>query len=123
MRFEQRCNLGIAVGPVCLDGNNTEIVSTDEALRALLTVQYTGTGVLHGRWQIAEPESSEGVPFYRTLALVNTNLQTSQRSTLRSPALPSTRPGKYLLRVLVRNASTGSAAQTRKNGGCSGSIR
>ena len=85
-------------------GNNTEIVSTDEALRALLTVQYTGTGVLHGRWQIAEPESSEGVPFYRTLALVNTNLQTSQRSTLRSPALPSTRPGKYLLRFCVTKA-------------------
>jgi len=86
-------------------GNNAEIVGTDETLRALLTVQYTGTGVLHGRWQIAEPESSEGVPMYRTLALVNTNLQTSQRSTLRSPALPSARPGKYLLRFCVTSVT------------------
>lgn len=84
-------------------GNNTEIVTVDESMRASLTVSYSGKGMLRGRWQIAEPGSSEGAPLYRTLSLVNTNLTTSQRSTLRSPALPTGRSGKYLLRFCVTN--------------------
>jgi hypothetical protein len=79
-------------------GNNTAIATIGEPLRAMLTVQYTGSGMLAGRWQIAEPESSEGTPLFRTMALVNTNLQASQRSTLRSPVLPTARGGKYLVR-------------------------
>ena len=73
----------------------------DEQLRATLTVLYTGTGVLRGRWQLAEPESSDGVPVYRTLTLVNKNLLSSQRSTLHSPRLPTGRAGKYLVRFCV----------------------
>lgn len=84
-------------------GNNTKVATSDESLRAALTVSYNGTGLLQGRWQIAEPGSSEGLPLYRTLAIVNTNLRASQRSTLRSPALPTGRPGKYLLRFCVTN--------------------
>lgn len=84
-------------------GNNTKIATTDESLRAALTVSYGGTGLLKGRWQIAEPGSSEGLPLFRTLAIVNTNLHTSQRSTLRSPPLPTGRAGKYLLRFCVTN--------------------
>jgi hypothetical protein len=79
-------------------GNNTEVVTAGEPLRALLTVQFTGSGMLAGRWQIAEPESSEGAPLFRTMTLVNTNLQANQRSTLRSPALPTARGGKYVVR-------------------------
>jgi hypothetical protein len=87
------------------NGNNTQLVSTDESLRARLTATYTGSGILRGRWQIAEPGSSEGVPLYRTLALVNTSLMTSQRSTLQSPALPTDRVGNYLLRFCVTPAT------------------
>ncbi len=84
-------------------GNNTKVATADEEMRAALTVSYNGTGLLQGRWQIAEPGSSEGRPLYRTLAIVNTNLRAGQRSTLRSPALPTNRPGKYLLRFCVTN--------------------
>lgn len=84
-------------------GNNTKVATANEAMRASLTVSYSGTGLLQGRWQIAEPGSSEGLPLYRTLAIVNTNLHAGQRSTLRSPALPTSRPGKYLLRFCVTN--------------------
>jgi len=82
-------------------GNNTALKEVDEQLRATLTVLYTGAGVLRGRWQLAEPESSDGLPIYRTLALVNKNLMASQRSTLHSPRLPTGRTGKYLLRFCV----------------------
>ena len=88
-------------------GNNVEVVDEGEALRALLIVQHTGAGMLTGRWQIAGPESSDGVPLFRTLALVNTNLQPTQRSTLRSPALPTTRAGKYLLRFCAAGRPDG----------------
>ena len=82
-------------------GNNTAITSLDETLRAQLTVQYSGTGMLRGRWQIAGPESPDGAPVYRTIALVNRNLATSQRSTLHSPQLPADRSGRYLVRFCV----------------------
>jgi hypothetical protein len=82
-------------------GNNTGIFEVGESLRASLTASYGGTGILRGRWQVAEPGSSEGTPLYRTLSLVNVNLATGQRSTLRSPALPTARSGRYLLRFCV----------------------
>lgn len=88
-------------------GNNTEVVGEGESLRAQLIVQHTGSGMLSGRWQIAGPESSDGVPLFRTLALVNTRLQATQRSTLRSPALPTNRAGKYLLRFCAASRSDG----------------
>lgn len=88
-------------------GNNTDLVTAGDTMRASLTVMYNGTGMLHGRWQIAEPGSSEAAPLYRTLALVNTNLATSQRSVLRSPALPTDRSGKYVLRFCVTNRLDG----------------
>lgn len=84
-------------------GNNTAVTGIDESLRATLTVQYTGTGILRGRWQVAEPESPDAALVFRTLALVNTNLQTSQRSTLRSPLLPTRRNGRYVLRFCATN--------------------
>ncbi len=86
-------------------GNNTELAALDDKLRARLTVTHTGTGVLSGRWQIAEPESSIGVPLYRTLGLVNKNLTSSQRSVIQSPVLPTNRSGKYLLRFCVTTRS------------------
>ena len=82
-------------------GNNAELVDIDESLQATATLQYTGSGVLRGRWQIADPESPGGMPVFRTLALVNTNITASQRSTLRSPVLPTNRSGRYLLRFCV----------------------
>jgi hypothetical protein len=82
-------------------GNNADLVDIDETLRLTATLQYTGTGVLRGRWQIAQPESPDAMPAFRTLALVNTNLTTSQRSTLRSPVLPTSRSGRYLVRFSV----------------------
>lgn len=97
-------------------GNNTTVANLDEPLRAALTVQYTGSGILKGRWQIAEPESSQGMPSFRTLALVNKNLQASQRGTLQSPMLPTARGGKYLVRFCV---SSRDAFDVANDGQCS----
>lgn len=82
-------------------GTNARIVSRAEALQAILTVQHTGSGVIRGRWQIAEPGSSDGAPLYRTLALVNSNVRAAQRSIYLSPTLPTGRPGGYALRFCL----------------------
>jgi hypothetical protein len=87
-------------------GNNTAVIERDAELRASLTVQHAGTGILRGRWQIAEPGSSEGIPVFRTLALVNTQVRAVQRSYLRSPSLPTSRAGVYLLRFCVVGTDT-----------------
>ncbi|NGX16303.1 hypothetical protein [Wenzhouxiangella sp. XN24] len=84
-------------------GNNTAIVAPETSLQAALTVQHTGTGVLRGRWQIAEPGSSEVVPVFRTLALVNAQVRAGQRSYYRSPVLPTGQAGIYALRFCVSN--------------------
>jgi hypothetical protein len=84
-------------------GNNLALVDLDSELKARLTVIHSGTGLLEGRWQIAEPGGTEGEPLFRTLALVRRNLVDNQRSILQSPLLPVSRAGKYLLRFCVAN--------------------
>ncbi len=84
-------------------GNNLAVTTVDTPLQAKLTVVHSGTGVLEGRWQIADPGSSEANPLYRTLTLVRKNLVANQRTVIQSPELPASRTGKYLMRFCVTN--------------------
>lgn len=83
-------------------GNNITLAGLNDSLQAKLTVTYNNIGLLEGRWLLAEPGSTEQ-PIYRTLKLVRHNLNSSQRSFLESPALPTNRVGKYLLQFCVSN--------------------
>ncbi len=87
-------------------GNNAAVTTMGETLRASLVVHYSGSGMLHGRWQIAEPESSGGAPLFRTLALVNTRLSANQQRILPSPPLPTARNGAHLVRFCVTSRDT-----------------
>jgi hypothetical protein len=82
-------------------GNNLALSDLNQSLQAKLTLSYTGSGLLEGRWLVAEPGSTEGTPLYRTLALVRRNLLGNQRVVLESPMLPTVRTGKYLVRFCV----------------------
>lgn len=84
-------------------GNNLAVVNQNEELKTLLTVYYSGNGLLEGRWQIADPSSSAGNPLFRTIALVRKQLSSAQRTEIPSPALPTLRSGKYLVRFCVTN--------------------
>ncbi len=85
------------------NGNDVIVVDTGEALRARLTLGFTGTGLLEGRWQLAEPNSNGEAPVFRTLALVRKNIHTNQRFELNSPELPTDNPGRFLLQFCVTN--------------------
>lgn len=84
-------------------GNDQALVAESSALTAQLTLSYSGAGLLEGRWQLAEPGSTEALPLFRTLSLVRQQVAGSQRLVLESPTLPTARPGKYLLRFCVTN--------------------
>jgi len=81
------------------------VVEPGSSLAANLDVNYSGTGILEGRWQIAEPGSSEGLPLYRNLKLEKRSLTKAQHTRIVSPALPTGKPGKYLLRFCVIDRS------------------
>ncbi|AKH19132.1 hypothetical protein [Sedimenticola thiotaurini] len=77
------------------------VVESGEELFSYLDVNYSGSGVLEGYWQLAEPGSTEANPIYRTLKLERKTLNQLQHSRLISPRLPTNKPGKYLLRFCL----------------------
>lgn len=83
------------------ESSAAKVVAVDAALQAQLKVNYAGSGLLEGKWQVAEPGSTEGKPLYRTLAIVRQPLLKSQESQVQGPVLPTHRIGKYLLRFCV----------------------
>lgn len=86
------------------DSSSAKVVDVDAPLQAQLKVNYAGSGTLEGKWQVAEPGSTEGKPLYRTLAIVRQPLLRSQESQVQGPVLPTHRQGKYLVRFCVSSA-------------------
>lgn len=84
-------------------GNNLALVKKQQALSPRLSVYYSGSGLLEGRWQVAEPAASSDKPVFHTLALVRRQLTAAQRTEIDGPVLPTHRSGRYLLRFCVSN--------------------
>jgi hypothetical protein len=81
-------------------GKRIEIVERDAALTARLTLAYSGSGTLRGRWQVAEPGGGANA-FFRTVSLVRVSLSATQRATLDSPPLPTNLSGRYAVRFCL----------------------
>ena len=86
-----------------LDNQRIKLVQPGTELKAKALLAYSGNGLLEGRWQVAEPGSTEGRPVYRTLSLVRNYLGTTQQAQLNSPLLPTDKAGKYRVRFCVSN--------------------
>lgn len=93
------------------NGNDVVIVNLGENLTARLTLGFTGTGLLEGRWQLAQPNSNGEAPVFRTLALVRRNINTNQRTEISSPALPTENPGRFLLRFCVTKSGSSNVSE------------
>lgn len=85
------------------DGRRLAVVDSNAVLRARVSIAYSGSGTLRGRWEIAEPGSS-GTSFYRVLALVREPLGGGQVRTIESEALPTQASGRYALRFCIEQA-------------------
>jgi hypothetical protein len=81
-------------------GRRIDIVERNSALVARLTLAYSGSGTLRGRWQVAEPGGGT-FAFFRTLSLVRVSLAATQRATLDSPQLPTNLSGRYAVRFCL----------------------
>jgi len=77
-----------------------EIVERGARLVARLTILYSGSGTLRGRWEIADP-SGTGEPLFRVLSSARVALGGQQHHTLESAPLPTDISGRYVLRFCV----------------------
>jgi len=85
------------------------VIGRGSELEARVSVAYSGSGTLRGRWEVAEP-GAESDAFFRVLAQVRESLGGGQQSTLKSPALPTAATGRYRLRFCVEETATLTAA-------------
>lgn len=83
------------------DDTALRVVDKGAKLRAYADVTYTGTGLLQGAWEIAEPPTTLGKPIYQTLQLVRRMLVGSGQERIYAPPLPTGTRGFYLLRLRV----------------------
>ncbi len=79
-----------------------QVIERAALVQAELRVNYSGTGLLEGAWQVAEPGSTSGQPVFNTLRVVRDQLSKQQQSILSSPPLPTDKVGKYIPRFCVR---------------------
>jgi hypothetical protein len=100
------------------DNQRIKVVPPATDLMAKVLLAYSGNGLLEGRWQVAEPGSTEGKPIYRTLTLVRSYLRDAQQSTLNSPPLPTDKAGKYRVRFCVTNRELVPADALVLDSGC-----
>jgi hypothetical protein len=105
------------------DGERSKVVVKDDPLRAVVDINYLGTGQLLAIWEWA-PVMSGGTPLFRplpatitrrpedinsadyyaprnTMTMVREYLTSFKRVSLQSPPLPTDKPGNYVLRLRI----------------------
>lgn len=82
------------------NARNRHSFSAGSSLRARVDLQYSGTGLLQGEWQIAREQSGEKTSF-KPLVSVRKQLPLSRREYLVSPELPTAEAGQYRVRFCV----------------------
>ncbi len=80
------------------DGSVLKRVEQDEPLHALTMLNYGGSGLIKGIWEVATPASTAGEPLFMPLKPVRQFLGAGGEAVLRSPPLDTAEPGIYLVR-------------------------
>ncbi len=101
---------GSAGGPLNLsrvalhfdDRSLVRVLRNGEAALAIAEINYSGSGLLSGLWEIASPPSTQGEPVFVPLASVNINLGGGGLNEVTSPTLPANGAGVYYIRFRVR---------------------
>jgi hypothetical protein len=89
------------------NGAVVRLLGQKEKLYALADINFSGTGLLQGGWEVADPASTAGEPIYRPLLTVRQYLAGSDKQTLRSPDLPTDSSGLYLVRLRITDPVPG----------------
>ncbi len=96
---------GLALGRQTLyfdDGSERRVIDQDKRLRALTRISYSGSGLLKGVWELADPTSTSGQPLFRAIKNVRRFIATGGEVILHSPPLKTDRPGRYLVRFRIQ---------------------
>jgi hypothetical protein len=75
--------------------------------RVKAELSYTGSGMLRGVWEIAEPSSTAGTPAFYPLTNVQQFLSQLGRVTIYSPRLPASMTGLYMARFRITDPQPG----------------
>jgi len=83
------------------EGALFKIFNKGASPRVKANLSYTGSGVLRGVWEIAEPSSTIGTPVFHPLTHVRKFLSQLGQITIYSPRLPGHLTGLYLVRFRI----------------------
>jgi len=83
------------------EGALFKIFNKGASPRVKANLFYTGSGVLRGVWEIAEPSSTIGTPVFHPLTHVRKFLSQMGQITIYSPRLPGNMTGLYLVRFRI----------------------
>jgi len=83
------------------DGEKTRVLSQGKSLAVEAVITFTGSGLLSGIWEIAEPSKDGQTGKYRSLEVVNKDLVAMGTTKLASPRLPTVSAGTYALRFKI----------------------
>jgi hypothetical protein len=89
------------------NGAPLRLLSRREPLSAQAEINFTGTGLLQGEWEVAGPPSTSSEPFYRTLSQVRQYFAAGASQVLKSPALPTDSAGLYYVRFRISDPVPG----------------
>lgn len=81
--------------------SRVRVLPGDETIRALAEINFGGSGILRGVWEIAGPASTTGEPLFRPLTIVRRNLAGGDRVIISSPQLPTDTQGLHVVRLRI----------------------
>jgi hypothetical protein len=94
------------------DGSQVKVAGLNDEVKAEAEITFFGSGLLRGRWLIAEPTSSAGALSFRTLKYVTRHLAGQRRVRIVSPELPTDISGAYAVRFSIERPDVGEATPT-----------
>jgi hypothetical protein len=85
------------------DRSLVRVLRSGDSAVAVAEINYTGSGVLNGLWEVAAPPSTQGEPVFVPVASTSVNLASGGLTEVSSPALPATLEGSYYVRFRIRS--------------------
>jgi len=85
------------------DRSLVRVLRPNEPVVAIAEIDYSGSGVLNGLWEVATPPTTQGEPVFIPLASATLNLAGGGLTEVTSPPLPASMAGRYFVRFRVRS--------------------
>jgi len=85
------------------DRSLVRVLRSGDTAVAVAEINYTGSGVLNGLWEVAAPPSTQGEPVFVPVGSASVNLASGGLTEVTSPNLPATLEGTYYVRFRIRS--------------------